>query len=108
MSELGWTLKFRDDDRPWAVWAQPDGGRPFFILVTPYNDSFATAGNGSMLAFLVLDRPAVERAHALAVGCGGTDAGAPGFRPNYHANFYGGYVCDLDGNKLCFCTHGAA
>ena len=32
---------------------------------------------------------------------GGTDEGAPGLRPQYHANYYGAYFRDPDGNKLC-------
>jgi catechol 2,3-dioxygenase-like lactoylglutathione lyase family enzyme len=36
-------------------------------------------------------------------GC--TDAGAPGLRPEYDANYYGAFVRDPDGNKIeavCF------
>ena len=31
--------------------------------------------------------------------------GPPGLRPQYHANYYGAYFRDLDGNKLCVCCH---
>ena len=58
-----------------------------------------------MAAFLATDRPTVERVHALALQLGGTDEGAPGLRPHYHANYYGAYFRDPDGNKLCVCCH---
>jgi hypothetical protein len=31
---------------------------------------------------------------------GGQDNGAPGLRPKYHANYYGGFVKDPDGNNI--------
>jgi hypothetical protein len=30
---------------------------------------------------------------------GGKDNGPPGLRPEYHANYYGGFVFDPDGNN---------
>ena len=38
---------------------------------------------------------------------GGTSEGAPGLRPEYHANYYGAYFRDTEGNKLCVACHGA-
>jgi catechol 2,3-dioxygenase-like lactoylglutathione lyase family enzyme len=41
-------------------------------------------------------------AHAAALAHGGTDEGAPGFRPpEQESGFYGAYVRDAAGNKLC-------
>lgn len=105
MAELGWTLRFHDRQRPWAVWGGVDGARPFLIVTTPIDENPATAGNGAMTAFRVADAAAVLRAHVLALGLGGRDEGAPGPRPEYHGGFYGAYARDPDGNKLCFCTH---
>jgi hypothetical protein len=42
----------------------------------------------------------VDAFHAAALGAGGTDNGAPGLRPRYHENYYGGYVIDVDGHKV--------
>ena len=67
----------------------------------------ATVGNGTHLAFICDDRAKVDAFHAAALANGGTDAGAPGPRPNYHANYYGGYVRDPDGNKLQAVCHRA-
>ena len=33
------------------------------------------------------------------------DEGPPGIREHYHPNYYGAYVRDLDGNKLCVVCH---
>ena len=45
--------------------------------------------------------------HAAALANGGSDEGAPGLRPNYHADYYGAYVRDPDGNKLQAVSHEA-
>jgi hypothetical protein len=42
----------------------------------------------------------VDVFHAAALDAGGLDNGAPGLRPRYHPNYYGGYVIDLDGRQL--------
>jgi catechol 2,3-dioxygenase-like lactoylglutathione lyase family enzyme len=42
---------------------------------------------------------------ALALSLGGQCEGAPGLRPHYHANYYGTYFRDPEGNKLCLCCH---
>jgi hypothetical protein len=34
------------------------------------------------------------------IEAGGTDNGAPGVRPIYHPDYYGGYVLDPDGNNI--------
>jgi hypothetical protein len=33
--------------------------------------------------------------------------GAPGLRPEHHAHYYGAYLRDPDGNKLCVVCHDA-
>lgn len=44
---------------------------------------------------------------ALALAHGGSTEGAPGLRPDYHADYYGAYFRDPDGNKLCVVCHDA-
>ena len=65
-------------------------------------------GNGQMTAFLAADRATVDRAHAVALAQGGHCEGPPGLRPEYHANYYGAYFRDPDGNKLCVACHAEA
>jgi catechol 2,3-dioxygenase-like lactoylglutathione lyase family enzyme len=52
------------------------------------------------LAFQAADRAQVDAFHAAALAAGGTDNGAPGLRPHYHANYYGAFVLDPDGNNV--------
>jgi catechol 2,3-dioxygenase-like lactoylglutathione lyase family enzyme len=79
---------------------------PFWVL-KPIDGAVATVGNGSTCAFTVPSRAAVDAFHAAALAAGGKDEGAPGIRENYHPNYYGAYVRDLDGNKLCAVCHAA-
>jgi len=102
----GLDLKFREDDRPWAGWKAPDADRPLFVINAPFHGQPATTGNGSMTAFLASSRPQVDAAYRAAMAAGAVSEGKPGLRPEYHANYYGAYFRDPDGNKLCVCTHG--
>ena len=77
-----------------------------FSLETP-TEGEATAGNGSHVAFVARDRETVDRFHRTALENGGTDAGAPGLRPEYDANYYGAFVRDPDGNKIEAVTYSA-
>ena len=38
--------------------------------------------------------------HAAAIAAGGTDHGAPGLRPEYHATYYGAFVLDPAGRNI--------
>jgi catechol 2,3-dioxygenase-like lactoylglutathione lyase family enzyme len=81
-----------------VYWAD---GRPFFVLLGPYDKKPATVGNGSMHGFRFDTRKEVDAFHAKALELGGADEGAPGERA---PTFYMSYFRDLDGNKLCaFC-----
>ncbi|HSD92488.1 MAG TPA: VOC family protein [Methyloceanibacter sp.] len=52
------------------------------------------------VAFLATSRAAVDAFYRAALAAGGKDNGAPGLRPHYHANYYGAFVLDLDGNNI--------
>ncbi|WP_323046349.1 VOC family protein [Paraburkholderia sp.] len=105
MDTLGLRLKFRDDDACCAGWMAADAPRPLFVIARPYDGQPATVGNGQMLALLAADRGTVDCAHATALAYGGACEGSPGLRPHYHADYYGAYFRDPDGNKLCVCCH---
>jgi len=79
-------------------YAGADGNITVFLL-TPFNKEPATFGNGTQIMFYAPSMAAVNAFHSTALHCGGTDEGAPGPR-DYHPNYYGAYVRDLDGNKL--------
>jgi len=108
MSELGLRQRFLDPDHRWAAWQPSAGGRPLFIIGLPFDGEPHAAGNGQMTAFQAVDRATVDRAYRIALDHGGSDEGAPGLRPHYHADYYGAYFRDPDGNKLCVVCHESA
>lgn len=72
----------------------------------PYDGREATVGNGSMLAFKAATQKLVRDLHAAGRQAGGFDEGAPGFRDDYSAQFYVGYLRDDVGNKVAlFCDN---
>lgn len=105
MQQLDLRLKFCETDKPWAGWEAADAPRPLFLIGRPFDGQPAAPGNGQMLALLAPSRAAVERAYAAALAHGGTCEGPPGLRPHYHADYFGAYFRDPEGNKLCVCCH---
>jgi catechol 2,3-dioxygenase-like lactoylglutathione lyase family enzyme len=105
MASLGNTLRFCDRSRPWAGWQSHPEPRPLFLIGAPHDEQVHEAGNGQMTAFAVASRAAVDTAYALALAHGGQCAGAPGLRPQYHADYYGAYFRDTEGNKLAVVCH---
>lgn len=108
MALLGLPLRFVEAERGWMGWQSEPGPRPLLILGRPFDGQPHTAGNGQMVALLAASRPQVDAFHALALRLGAQDEGAPGLRPHYHPHYYGAYMRDLDGNKLCIACHEAA
>ena len=107
MAALGLKQRFSDPVKCWAAWNPSTGGRPLFIIGRPFNGAEHDAGNGQMVAFRAMSRAVVDQTHALALSSGGKDEGPPGLRPHYHANYYGAYFRDPDGNKVCVVCHEA-
>jgi catechol 2,3-dioxygenase-like lactoylglutathione lyase family enzyme len=68
-----------------------------------------TAGDkspgGLHLAFTAKNREEVRAFHAAALKAGATDNGGPGLRPNYHPNYYGAFVIDLNGHNIEVVCH---
>ena len=52
------------------------------------------------LAFTAENRAQVEAFHRAALEAGAKDNGAPGLRPNYHANYFAAFVIDPDGHNI--------
>lgn len=74
-------------------------------ICPPFDGQPARAGNGIMIAYRAKSREAVKAAHEGGLKNGGRDEGAPGFRPADAKNgFYGAYLRDPTGNKLCVFT----
>ncbi len=107
MPVLGIKERFCERERPWAGWQSSPEPRPLFLIGKPYDSQKHEVGNGQMVAFLAESRTVVDQAYIAALAHGGTSEGAPGLRPEYHANYYGAYFRDTEGNKLCVACHSA-
>jgi len=57
------------------------------------------------LAFTAENRQQVDAFHRAALEAGGTDHGAPGLRPHYHANYYAAFVLGPDGHNIEVVCH---
>ena len=74
-------------------------GAPMLAICIPYDEQEQHQGNGNMIAIDGGDRAGVDKLYAKAMEIGATDEGEPGERMPV---FYGAYVRDPDGNKICF------
>jgi len=93
-------------------WVRPDGGKKFdwWIVQAPAAVGLATSGP-THLALLANDRVEVTAFYEAAIAAGGKDNGSPGLRPHYHADYYGAFVLDPDGNNIeavCHLAQGTA
>lgn len=70
-------------------------GKPFFWIGVG-----VPKGDAGHIAFAAEKRALVDQFHAAALAAGGRDNGAPGLRPQYHANYYGAFVLDPDGYNV--------
>jgi catechol 2,3-dioxygenase-like lactoylglutathione lyase family enzyme len=100
--QIGAERKFADGG--WIGYG-PRGTDSHTVYVCPPLDKKpATFGNGSMLAFTAKSNDEVKKAYEAGLKAGGKDEGAPGFRPADSTSFYGAYLRDPTGNKIClFC-----
>lgn len=73
---------------------------PMLSVCVPFNEADPAPGNGNMIAINPGSKQKVDEFHAKAIALGGTCEGEPGQR--IADMFYGAYVRDPDGNKLCF------
>lgn len=103
---IGLFRSFYEPDRAMASFSQEGHARPLFFVTLPFEGE-AEPGNGPMIAFLCETRDLVDKVHETALDLGASDEGAPGLREDYHPNFYGCYIRDPEGNKVCFVCHAA-
>ena len=76
-----------------------EAGGAMLAVCTPADEGEQSCGNGQMVAISGGSPEGAVALYKKAIELGATDAGAPGQRM---PSFYGAYVYDLDGNKLCF------
>ena len=78
--------------------------KPYFWLI----DS-GTVGTNMHLAFTVDTRGDVDTFYAAALDAGATSLEAPAVHPEYHPDYYGGFVLDPHGINLeAVCHHPGA
>ncbi len=79
-------------------------GTPMLAVCEPYDKQAPTPGNGVMIAFPAETKEEIDALYTRALELGASDDGPAGQRiPD---RFYGAYVRDPDGNKLCFFIFG--
>jgi catechol 2,3-dioxygenase-like lactoylglutathione lyase family enzyme len=102
LGAVGAERKFADGG--WIGYG-PKGSDSHSVYVCPPHDKKpASAGNGSMLAFAAKTKDDVRTAYEAGLKAGGKDEGAPGPRPADSTSFFGAYLRDPTGNKICvFC-----
>ena len=101
---LGDERKFNEGG--WTGYGAPSEDKGFAachtMLCKPYDGKEARGGNGIMISYFAPTQAAVQAAHKDGLANGGTDEGAPGFRPaGATSGFYGAYLRDPTGNKIC-------
>ena len=75
--------------------------KPYFWLVDR-----GTVGSNMHLAFTVDTREDVETFYAAALEAGATSLESPAVHPEYHDDYYGGFVTELHGINLeAVCHH---
>ena len=74
--------------------------QPMIAVCVPFNEQDPHPGNGNMVAFPGGSKEGAAALHKKALELGATCDGEPGQR--IEDVFYGAYVKDPDGNKLCF------
>ena len=63
--------------------------------------------NSAHVAFGLDKRSEVDELYSIAIDAGATDHGLPGMRPQYHKDYYAGFVIDPDGHNIEFVCHNA-
>ncbi|MEW5307581.1 MAG: hypothetical protein WDW36_009968 [Sanguina aurantia] len=97
LAPLGYTIQTEITDEPTGDLAALGFGtetRTTFWLVQ------GRPGSPLHLAFAASNHAAVDAFHAAALVARARDHGAPGPRPQYHADYYAAFVIDPDGYNV--------
>ncbi|MEI2296540.1 VOC family protein [Ensifer sp. MJa1] len=105
LATIGWSKHVEFPD--WRAYSEGGAGKGFVLWVCkPFDGEPASAGNGSMVGFMVGSHAEVDAFHGAAMANGGTDEGAPGPRPHYGPDWYAAYMRDPSGNKISVVCNG--
>jgi catechol 2,3-dioxygenase-like lactoylglutathione lyase family enzyme len=99
---MGAERKFADGG--WIGYGAKGGDDYSVFVCPPFDKQPARPANGTMIAFKANSKAEVDDAYKAALALGGRDEGKPGPRPEDSTTFYGAYMRDPTGNKICvFC-----
>ena len=102
LGAIGSERKFADGG--WIGYGKKGDEAHSVYVCPPHDKKAASFGNGSMLAFKANNMGEVKAAYEAGLKSGGKDEGAPGPRPANSTTFFGAYLRDPVGNKICvFC-----
>lgn len=99
LGTLGDERKFSDGG--WIGYGPKGEDSHYAYVCPPHDGKPARPANGLMLAFKGHSKAEVDAAHAAGLTNGGSDEGKPGPRPADSTSFYGAYLRDPTGNKIC-------
>ena len=102
LAPLGYRVVFDGSEWNGAGFGTSDDKPEFWIMQRD------PTGGSTHVAFHAGDRATVDAFHAAALAAGGTDHGAPGLRPHYHANYYAAFALDPDSNNVEAVCHSPA
>ncbi|WP_312362749.1 VOC family protein [Ensifer sp.] len=105
LATIGWSKHIEFPG--WRAYSEGGTGKGTVLWVCqPFNGAPASAGNGSMVGFMVKSRAEVDAFYQAAIAHGGADEGAPGARPHYGPDWYAAYMRDPSGNKISVVYNG--
>jgi catechol 2,3-dioxygenase-like lactoylglutathione lyase family enzyme len=96
---IGGERKFADGG--WIGYGEKGSDAHSVYVCPPHDQKPARPANGLMLSFKAHNKAEVEASYKAGLATGGTDEGAPGPRPADSTTFYGAYLRDPTGNKIC-------
>ena len=99
LGALGNERKFSDGG--WIGYGPKGKDEQSVYVVPPHDGKPATSGNGMMIAFKGPAKADVDAAYDAGLKNSGKDEGKPGPRPEDSKTFYGAYLRDPVGNKIC-------
>ena len=97
LSPLGYRLLKEKENSAGYGTEDVDGMRDFWIHE---DGARQTSHSFSCLAFKASSKEEVEKFYSEALKNGGTDNGAPDYRPKYHRGYYAAFVFDPDGHNI--------
>jgi len=98
LGAIGYKRAFADGG--WICYGIKGSDEHTVFVCPPFDGKPARAGNGIMIAFAASSQDQVNAAHAAGLASGGSDEGAPGYRPPDKQSWYGAYLRDPTGNKI--------